>query len=278
MALLLVPSVLLVALNATRFAYAIVVYGPRAHLCHGLVTAASIRATDVHADVVLFTPEKALVAAFKALTPPPPGVSIRLVATPRTRGRWQWSLTFAKLWVGAWYEYDAVMVIDDDVLVLRSLRHLFEAAARVRPTIAAPRAYWLKQPFAQTGGPFLVTPSRHWFADKVRPVLTTPARSAYNGEMDWVNHQFKDDIVLLHGFYALLIAEWIHRDGVHGYWARRLNETAEGVLQQAYAVHFIATWKPWQHDYRAARGRDVAFDRVYDMWHALRRRVARYCL
>ena len=43
--------------------------------------------------------------------------------------------------------------------VLRSLDHLFALGPRVG--FAAPRAYWLPQPFFQSGGPMLINTSRH---------------------------------------------------------------------------------------------------------------------
>ena len=79
----------------------------------------------------------------------PDGVIQKPVPGPATRGRYQWSKTFAKFYVATelFSEYASVVFVDADVLIRRPLLPLFEAAESLPGTLVAPRAYWLKQSF-----------------------------------------------------------------------------------------------------------------------------------
>ena len=67
-----------------------------------------------------------------------------------------------------------------------------------------------------------------------------------DGEMDWVNSQFRDRIDVLDGFYALLIGEWCEGDGIYQYWQKQFGKGPDWLLENAAMVHFIADWKPWR--------------------------------
>jgi len=135
-----------------------------------------------------------------------------------SRGKHNFAVTFGKLWAGQ-LPYARVVYVDADTLVLRSLDHLFALGPKV--ALGAPRAYWLPQPFFQSGGPMLINTSSKRFSGALRQQL--PPR--YAGEMDWLNEvyghspHFSWDAVA--GEYAMLIGEYIPSDRIYLYWTRR---------------------------------------------------------
>ena len=130
-----------------RRAYALLNYGDdRAMQCATMAAALACRRVSDRSeyDVVLIR-----VGAPLAGDLIPDGVIQKPVPAPATRGRYQWSKTFAKFYVATelFSEYASVVFVDADVLIRRPLLPLFEAAESLPGTLVAPRAYWLKQSF-----------------------------------------------------------------------------------------------------------------------------------
>ena len=165
------------------------------------------------------------------------------VEEPASKGMYQWAESFLKLRVAQLFNYDRVIYFDADAFPLGSLDNLFDIA-KFPVEIAAPRAYWLKQPFVQSGGPMVIDPKKIFYdRDFLEPMNSTVGQ--VGGEMDWVNSHFQNKIDVLDGFYALLIGEWCPSDGIHQYWQKFFGQSSEWVMQNAVMVHFIAQWKPW---------------------------------
>ena len=107
------------------------------------------------------------------------------------------------------------------------------------------RAYWISQPFVQSGGPMVIDPRKIFYErDFSKPMDASVGK--VDGEMDWVNSQFRDRIDVLDGFYALLIGEWCEGDGIYQYWQKQFGKGPDWLLENAAMVHFIADWKPWR--------------------------------
>ena len=64
-------------------------------------------------------------------------------------------------------------------------------------------------------------------------------------EMDYLNKKYRDSAVLLSGFYALLIGEWIPRDRIFNFYGKTFKLTPEQIYEKSKLIHFIANWKPW---------------------------------
>ena len=171
------------------------------------------------------------------------GMKLIQVEEAAAKGEWQWKESFLKLRAAQLFDYDRVIYCDADAYPLGSLDNLFDVAP-FPVEIAAPRAYWLKQPFVQSGGPMVIDPEKLFFdRDFSEPMKTSVGE--VGGEMDWVNNNFKDKIHVLDGFYALLIGEWCPSGGIYQHWQKFFGKSPEWVMENAVLVHFIADWKPW---------------------------------
>ena len=193
------------------------------------------------------------------------------IPQPKTRGLYQWGDSFSKLYFSHLTQYDRVVYLELDCLVLKNLDHLFDISP-FPSTIAAPRAYWLPQPFFQSGGPLVIDPSDST-KKKFDEILSTP-KSGYAGDMDWMNEQFKDSAVLLDGFYALLVGEWIKGDGIQGFFGKKFSKTPREIMDMAVSVHFIANNKPWGTTLDSLRkdkaGSDEELFLMYEKWYKLK--------
>mmetsp|Transcript_29866 Transcript_29866/g.64635 ORF Transcript_29866/g.64635 Transcript_29866/m.64635 type:complete len:428 (+) Transcript_29866:66-1349(+) len=184
------------------------------------------------------------------------GIRLIKVEQPKTLGRDQWVESFTKLRAAQLYDYDRLIYFDVDTFPLGRLDDLFELG-NFPIEVAAPRAYWLPQPFVQSGGPMVIDPRSNFFDKHFRSILEDPgslsqtghrrARPAgrFAGEMDWVNQEFRDTVTMLPGFHALLIGEWCASDGIYRHWQKEFDKSSAWVFQHATLVHFIANWKPW---------------------------------
>lgn len=238
-------------------------------------------------DIVVLSNAGSLDEAHPALK----GVHVVSVPQPIVRGAFQWEDSFTKLFWATLVQYEVLVYLDLDVLILRSLDELFAAAPLPSTHLAAPRAYWRRQPLFQSGGPVVVRPSHREFARHYESLLyggTSNSRhdavpvsaevgKSFDSEMDWINVEFRDSAVLLDGFYALLVAEWIPRDSAFGHFGRLLNASSAEVLAQARVVHFIAEHKPWKttrerlkETYPTA---PAELFQVFERWWALRDEV-----
>merc|ERR1719161_2593407 len=139
-------------------------------------------------------------------------------------------------------------------MTLQNVDHLFnelddiEGSPHYHP-IAAPYAYWLNNEnpeFFQSGGPMIINPQITSSREDTRDMIHGQHQEEVAGEMDWMNAHYHNDVVLLHGLYALLIGEWMPGDGVFKHWQQQLSISSSDLKQKARMVHFIAGWKPWR--------------------------------
>ena len=222
-------------------------------------------------DIVVMTQDAELLKA--AI---PEYVVVQQVPHAVTRGSFQWKTSYDKLLWSTLTLYDRIVFIEIDDFILGNLDHLFEYSPFLT-TFAAPRAYWMKQPYIQTGpvvgDPSLLSVQRHF-----RHVLYERYNRNLDGDNDWTNLEFIDAAPILHGFYALLISEWIPGDPVYNYWGAEFNMTPAQVYATAKLVHFISPGhKPWHVDLPTLMVKHptapAEYFEIYRRWYALQEAV-----
>lgn len=264
--------------RASRVAYAwyLTDFGNAQFACGVLVAASAIRASNPrpNAEFVLIhvgdVPDRRRFERFH--------IRMIKVSPPATRGRHQWVWSFAKLRISGLFEYSRIIFFDVDTFPLGGLDHLFDLSS-FPLELAAPRAYWLhNQPFVQSGGPIVIDPSSLYFERHFSKILDEGITSEFDGEMDWVNMEFRDTAVVLDGFYSVLIGEWCPSDDIYRHWQRHFDKSARWVMEHAPLVHFVADWKPW--DVTNAKGLHRKCYRyqpelleIYQRWWQTRDRV-----
>jgi hypothetical protein len=153
-------------------------------------------------------------------------------------------------------EYERVLFADADAIPLKSLDHLLSNP--MTGALAAPRAYWLPQPF-WTSALLVAQPSRaSW--KRVRRHFGAARRTDYC-DMDIVNRTFADEIQTLPPATFCLNSEWEE--------ARRPGFFADPVeaCSSVSVVHFTALGKPWTYTTsEARRRRPNAHPQFYDLW------------
>lgn len=178
--------------------------------------------------------------------------------------------TYSKFWIAKWKKYDAVVFIDADVLLFRPLDELVELARSVPGSIIAPRAYWLRQPFA-TSGTFVISPSNSTGIATHRTfddLLKGSFKAVGASEMDWFNANLKDEINLVSGFYTLLCGEFYPGDGIYKRYGKKLGLEPKELLDFVPLVHFIANWKPWGNGIKEAKGKETPeLQHIYERWY-----------
>lgn len=90
------------------------------------------------------------------------GIKMVQVSAAAAKGESQWKESFLKLRVAELFQYERVIYFDADAFPLGSLENLFDIA-QFPVELAAPRAYWLQQPFVQSGGPMVLDPRKLFF-------------------------------------------------------------------------------------------------------------------
>lgn len=204
----------------------------------------------------------------------PRGIQQVSVEEPVTRGRYQWTSTFAKFYVATerFSKYASIVFVDADTLVRKPLTPLFEVAEVLPDTLVAPRAYWCKQPFAMSGT-FALSRSSQDSPIHERMIHVLHHKDAeVDGDMDWFNTErvLSEDVSLLSGFFTLLVGEFSPRDPVYRFWGKRLHWSDDEVFERAYIIHFIANWKPWSKGIREANGVETRqLQQAYQEWTSL---------
>ena len=252
-----------------RWAYVFLDIGPE-FACPLLVQLAALASTlpDPSIEVVVMTH-----AATLAM---PAGVRTIRAPAASTVGLHQWRTSYDKLFFSTLLDYERVIFLELDNLILGNLDHLFTFTP-FKTTIAVPRAYWLPQPFVQTG-PVVGDPSAFALDRHFAPVLFGDQKQMHAGDNDFVNQEFGNTVTLLHGFYALLVGEWIRGDGIFGFWGQEFNMTAAEVFAAARLVHFVAPQnKPWKTTREELRQRHpdspAELYAAYERWFGLQDRV-----
>lgn len=230
----------------------------RALECPARVITHLLKGVDPATDVVVLTPPKLRIHVPQAI--------VRNVPLASYKGTGGYLNTFMKFRAATLTEYDKVMFLDLDVIPWRSPQHLFVHTSKI---VAAPAAYWLRQPFLSSGGPVVFRPAA--LLPRVRHVLDGPRQQRYPSEMDWFNDAFRSDAETLDGFYTLLNGEFVAHDRIFGYWGRQKNKSASRVLDEATFVHCIAGWKPWLSRTRLRPSAEMR--RIYDKWNDAQMRV-----
>ncbi len=134
-------------------------------------------------------------------------------------------------------QYDRIVFLDADSLPLKNLDHLFTLP--FKESIAAPRAYWLPQPFI-TSLLLVVNPSLILWNQVQKYFETAEENNLY--DMDIVNYAFKDEIHFLPDTYACLNTEWEDQNRPFYFDSPEHNYDEE-----IKVVHFSALGKPWSH-------------------------------
>jgi lipopolysaccharide biosynthesis glycosyltransferase len=184
------------------------------------------------------------------------GITSRLVETVQTVKYWGFRHCLVKLRVLELAEYERVVYIDADAIPLKNLDYLFSLP--ITGPVAAPRAYWLQQPY-WTSALFVAHPSiTSW--NRVKPHFAAASQRDYF-DMEIINCEFANEIQSLPATVFCLNSEWEE--------ANRLGFFSDPV--EAYSsvsvVHFTALGKPWTYSTAEARRlRPNAHPIFYDLW------------
>jgi len=204
------------------------------------------------------------------------GVKFVEVAEPRSRGSHQWVESFTKVHTSHLFQYDRLVFMDSDTVPLSNMDELFDLSPFPVP-MACPRAYWIAQPWFQSGGPCVVDPYQ-LFYDRYFKESLEKNTGHWGGEMDYLNEKLKHVAPLLSGFYALLTGEFCRDDGAYHKWSDFFGQAASWVRSQARMIHFIAQWKPWDIPNAASLRRkcphmDPELLEIYQTWWSWRSKV-----
>eukprot|EP00386_Alphamonas_edax_P012741 GDKI01039604.1.p1 GENE.GDKI01039604.1~~GDKI01039604.1.p1 ORF type:complete len:500 (-),score=141.73 GDKI01039604.1:66-1481(-) len=188
-----------------------------------------------------------------------------------------WIDSYAKLRVFNLPQYDRIIYLDSDALVAHNLDHFFLLPDHF---LYAPRAYWIAQPFMNSQ--MLIVQYNKDVWDEINKELSASmadqAKYAgemnFNGDMDLINHLYKDTAGLLPGVYETLNGDWSWDHFAKGDTKFDFT-TLDQLASKTFVVHFSESptrgyGKPW------SSGRQVAnptathpfFREVFDRWWA----------
>jgi hypothetical protein len=245
-----------------KYAYALLL-DQKGLECPARIMSSRLKRLDPHSDIVVFvarpSPTSQLDVTINDAT------RIVHMKTASNLGRWQWKNTFLKFESARLHEYDAVMFLDMDNLVLQSPRYLFDVLMSTSSDVAVPEAYWLNNNFIMTGGPMIFRPSTT-LDNRVSKVLDADkAMVTHDSEMDWFNEEFKQDAQVLDYMISdgidnqgeevqkltyVLNDEFKNHDDLFKLGKMMGFQHPSQVLEKATMVHFIAKWKPYQNAIR----------------------------
>ncbi|KAI8822473.1 nucleotide-diphospho-sugar transferase [Fimicolochytrium jonesii] len=180
------------------------------------------------------------------------GMKIQRVQTVRTStGDPTWATSMTRNIVFNMTEYDRIIVLDSDALVITSLDSLFDLPSY--PLYAA-RAYWIKQPFFQSTL-YVIEPSTALYEKQEKVFLEASAKGETLFDMDVANRAFGDMIGLLPGTIATLNGDF--KAPKTGPSAANPLITVDQAAKSPKYVHFSESpgggyGKPW------GRGRSVS--------------------
>jgi hypothetical protein len=153
-------------------------------------------------------------------------------------------------------DYERVLFIDADAIPLNNLDDLLSLP--ISEPIAAPRAYWLRQPF-WTSALLVAKPSTAAWTRVRRHLETAASTSCY--DMDLINREFAHEIQSLPLTSFCLNSEWEDADRP-GFFADPVE-----AYSSVSVVHFTALGKPWAYSTDEVRSlRPNAHPLFYDMW------------
>ncbi|MGD1096881.1 MAG: hypothetical protein ABSB35_33425 [Bryobacteraceae bacterium] len=166
-----------------------------------------------------------------------------------------------KLRIFQLHEFERVVFADADAMPLKSLDSLFTIP--FEGPIAAPAAYWLRQPF-WTSALLVVRPSEAEWQRVSQHFASASDKGFY--DMDIINSEFGSEIHTLPAGVFCLNSEWeeIDRAGFFG----DFDETYSRVS----VVHFTALGKPWVYSLKQVRRlRPKAHPIFYELWETWRK-------
>jgi hypothetical protein len=184
------------------------------------------------------------------------GITSRLFETPPSVKNAFYRHCFLKLKSFQLVEYDRVLFIDADSIPLKNLDYLL--SLQISEPVAAPRAYWLQQPF-WTSALFIAQPSDASWARVERHFETADERNSY--DMDIINCEFSNEIQSLPPATFCLNTEWEDAN------QRGLFPDPVEAYDSVAVVHFTAVGKPWTYSTDEVRRlRPNAHPIFYDLW------------
>lgn len=197
------------------------------------------------------------------------GITTRLVEPVRKLIHRYYRHCLVKLRIFELTEYERVLYVDADAIPLNSLDYLLSQP--ITAPVAAPRAYWLRQP-QWTSALLVAQPSMaNW--NRVKRHFGSAARRWSVFDMQILNREFAHEIQSLPPTAFCLNSEWED--------ARRPGYFADPA--KAYAsvsvVHFTALGKPWIYSTAEARRRrpnaNPLFYEMWEKWRATRHMILR---
>ncbi|KAI8668733.1 Glucose N-acetyltransferase 1 [Fusarium keratoplasticum] len=160
-----------------------------------------------------------------------------------------WADSFTKLLVFNQTQYDRLISLDSDGMLLQLMDELF----RIPPCqVAMPRAYWLMRDDPPkkmlSSHVMVVQPDKDEF-ERVLEKIDTVEKTEY--DMEILNKLYLDSaMVIPHRPYAMLTAEFRMKDHTHYLGSDKEEWDPVAVLNEAKYVHF-SDWpvpKPWIED------------------------------
>lgn len=159
-----------------------------------------------------------------------------------------WAASFTKLLAFNQTQYDRLIHLDSDVLVLQNMDELFFLPPS---PLALPRAYWLDRSYL-TSLLMVIRPSTNDF-QRISQAISSAGPNDY--DMEIVNQLYNNTALILpHRRYTLLSSvfrKWDYRQGYLGNDAEQWSPSE--VFDEAKLVHF-SDWpvpKPWIRDQKA---------------------------
>ncbi|KAK9471176.1 nucleotide-diphospho-sugar transferase [Dipodascopsis tothii] len=158
-----------------------------------------------------------------------------------------WQAGFTKFLSFNQTEYDRVVIMDSDGMVLGNLDDVFTEVPSTYD-VAMPYAYWLRGEKDLLSAQFIVLKPAAKYLDYLMDIVATKKRTDY--DMEIINYAFKNEsYVLPHQRYDLLTGEFrTARDG-HANFLENITAVwdAQAALDNALYVHFsdYPLPKPW---------------------------------
>ncbi|KAL7747589.1 hypothetical protein RI367_007030 [Sorochytrium milnesiophthora] len=219
------------------YAYVFYVTRPE-YLCAALVNAHQLRTlylTTPDTDIVLLHTPDLFFAPIHHQRVRELNVTLREVARmPSHYGTYRDVLVKLRVWQMT--DYTRVIFLDADMLVLRSLDHLFKLR---QVELALPRAYWFDNRVL-TSLLMVVKPNEETFRRLSEKYIPDgkPLPDMY--DMDIINAEFGETALELDPIYGLLDSVWAEN-------YTRFGDLESLLLERAYLAHFSARGKPWRY-------------------------------
>ncbi|KAJ3303817.1 hypothetical protein HDV03_003489 [Kappamyces sp. JEL0829] len=231
-------SLLSTAVNLKRDAFAIVFYVTNSdYVCSALINVKRLRRfqTAASVDIIFMAPETNAIPAvfFDKIT----ALGIKVLVTEPIRAANDINPYYRdcmnKLYIFKLEQYQRVIFLDSDSLVLRNMDALFLLpSASPQSRLAAPRAGWIDQTDRPwfTSWFLVVEPSAKVYQERIYGRLQS--LRADTADMDLLNQEFGKDVFMLPYYFGILDSWWVERkEGPARDEQRWLEENA-------YAVHF----------------------------------------